>query len=218
MSKSRMGRQERKELRGPDEFITTATSVVEWAKANSRMVVAAALGVATVVIAVGAYNSYQAAQVREANADLASALDAYRGGEYAEAATALSDLAKRNTAAVAPLAAIVAANSRLRAGDADAAITALAALDRNSLPPYLRQQAEMAWGNALEAKGDLAAAATKYASAAASTGPYTGDAIVAQARISSKSGDEAAAASLYKKALDEFPKRSDRLLLEGRDG
>ncbi len=218
MSKDRMDREERKQLRGPDEFITTATSFVEWAKANSRTVITAAIGLAAVVIGVGAYNSYQAAQVREANADLASALDTYRGGEYAEAATALSDLAKRDGAAVAPLAAIVAANSRLRAGDADAAISALAELDRDSLPPYLRQQAEIAWGNALEAKGDLAAAATKYASAASSAGPFTGDAMVAQARVSSKNGDEAAAALLYKKVLDEFPERSDRLLLEGRAG
>lgn len=217
MAKDRLDREERKALRGPDEFVTTATNVFEWAQSNLRTVIAVAVGLVAVFLGIGLFTSYQSAQRREANADLAAGLDAFRGGDFDEAAAELETLAKRDTG-VAPLAAIVAANSQLRAGDADGAIASLQTVDLAQLPRYLRQQHELAWGNALEAKGDLAGAAAKYSAAANAEGPYTGEALVDEARVRNASGEAAAAEELYRKALDEFPERTDRQFLEAQAG
>ncbi len=216
MAKDRMDREERKQLRGPDEFVTTATSIVEWAQANLKTVIMVAAALVAVFLGVGVYNSYQNAQRREANADLAGGLDAFRGGDFTDASAALADVAKRTESAVAPIAAVVAADSALRAGDPDTAIATLSGLQQSALPPYLRQQAQVTWGNSLEAKGDLEGAAAKYAAAAANVGPYTAEALIAQARIRTRNGDTAGAADIYQKVLDEFPDRNDRLFLESR--
>ncbi len=217
MAKDRMDREERKQLRAPDEFVTTAASFIQWAQANLRTVVMAVAGVLALFTGIGVFNSYQAAQRREANADLAVALDAFRGGDFADAATTLGQLAGEQ-ASVSPLAAVVEANSQLRSDQPDQAIATLSAVDPEGLPPYLRQQRDLVWANALEAKGDLQAAADKYATAAATDGPFTGDALVGQARVRERQGETESAAEIYRKVLDDFPGRTDQVFLESHAG
>ncbi len=219
MAKDRMDRDERKQLRGPDEFITTTATLVDWTRANSRTATSAVAIVVALLLGIGFFNSYRNAQRRDANADLASGIDQLRGGDYAAAAAELEDVAgKWADSAVAPLAAVLAANSELRAGKADAAIEELQKIDNGKLPEYLRQQRDLVWGSSLEAKGEWAAAADKYAAAAAAGGPYRGEALIGEARVRARNGDAEAARGLYQKVVTEFPQRMDKDFLTAKAG
>lgn len=219
MAKDRMDREERKQLRAPDEFVTTTTNVIEWASKNSRTVAIAAGAVVAVLLAVGFFSSHQNAQRREANADLAAGIDDFRGGEYAAAASELDQVARQwNESAVAPLAALMAANSELRAGKPDTAIETVQALAADELPSYLRQQRDLVLGAALEAKKDWAGAAERYAAAAAADGPYRGEAMIGEARVRAAAGEADRARELYQRVMVEFPERMDREFLASKAG
>ncbi len=219
MAKDRMDRQERKDLKGPDEFITATTDVVTWAQRNSRSVLLGVGGAVVVFLGLGFYFTNQAAQRRDANADLAAALATYRAGQFTEAAAALDRVsAEWNDSAIAPLAEVLAANSRLREGDAGAAITALSAVEVSRLPEHMRQQRDLAWATALEETGEYAAAAGKYAEAVSAGGPYTADALLGEARTRARNGETDRAAELYRKALADFPTRMNRSFIEGQIG
>lgn len=219
MAKDRMDREERKHLRDPDEFITKTATLVDWTRANSRTATAAIAIVVALLLGIGFFNSYRNAQRRDANADFASGIDQFRGGDYGAAAADLADVAgKWSDSTIAPLAAVLAANSELRAGNADAAIEDLQKLDNAGLPEYLRQQRDLAWASSLEAKGDWAGAAEKYAAAAAASGPYRGEALIGEARVRARNGDVEAARSLYQKVVAEFPERMDKDFLAAKAG
>ena len=217
MAKDRMDREERKQLRAPDEFVTRTTSLIEWVRDNSRTVAISLAGVMAVLLGIGFFNSHQNAQRREANADLAGGLDEFRGGEYAEAATHLEQVAGQwRDSTVAPLAAILAANSELRAGNAEAAIERLQSVDAGELPSYLRQQRDLAWGSALEAQKNWSGAAEKYAAAAAAAGPYRGESLIGEARVRAAAGEADRARELYQRVMVEFPDRMDKEFLAAK--
>ncbi len=210
---------DRKELRQPDQFITGTTSAVEWARKHGKTVAMGVGAAVAILLGIGFFNSYQAAQKRESNADLASALASFRAGDFEAAKTQLEAVSTQwSDLSIGPLAAVLAGSSALRSGDADEALEALGGVPTADLPPYLKQQRDFVLGAASEAKGDWAAAIEKYAAAAAADGPYTGDALVAQARSKAEAGDSGAAAIIYKKVLDEFPKRFDRDLISAQAG
>jgi len=219
MAKDRMDREERKELRGPDEFITATTGVFTWAQSNSRAVLAVVGVAGAVFLGAGFYYSQQAAQRRDANADLAAALATYREGDYAAAAESFDRVAEQwKGASVAPLAAVLTANSRVRAEDPKGAIEMLTSIGADELPAHLRQQHALAWATALEVQDDWAGAATKYAEASAAEGPYTADAMVGEARMRARLGEADRSAELYRKALSDFPDRLNKAFVEGQIG
>lgn len=204
----------RKELKGPDVVQTLAGQAVRWSRGHQQIVTAIGIGAAVVVAAIGIMGAYRSAERRDANNDLARAMAPLDTNQFAEAATALTEVSTRwKGSAVAPLAALLAANSALQAGQADQAIAALSGLDASSLPVYLQQQRLLAWGAALETKQQWADAAAKYKDAAALSGPYTGDAIVGEARALEQAGDAARAKELYRQAYDQFPELPGRDLL-----
>jgi tetratricopeptide (TPR) repeat protein len=92
----------------------------------------------------------------------------------------------------------------------------LAAIDASGLPVYLQQQRLLIWGAALESKQQWADAAAKYKEAAALSGPYTGDAVVGEARAQEQAGDAARAKELYRQAYDQFPELPGRDLLSSK--
>jgi tetratricopeptide (TPR) repeat protein len=216
MAKDRM---DRKELKAPDEFITATTDAFTWAQKHLRTVLLGVGVAAALFLGAGFYYSHQAAQRRDANADLAAALATYRAGQFAEAAESFDRVADRwEGLSVAPLAAVLTANSRVRAGEAPAAIEILSEVPEDALPVDLRQQRAIAWATALEAEADWAAAATKYAEAAATGGPYTADAVVGEARVRARLGEKDRAAELYRKGLSDFPDRLNKAFIESQLG
>ena len=205
-----------KQAKQPDEFITLTNQAFAWGRGHQQAVIWAAVGAAVLVAALGIATAYRGAQRRDANADFARALSKVTSSDFAGASADLTAVSERWAGtAVAPLATLMAANTALRAGDPDKALTAVGSLQSSSasLPPYLQQQVLLAWGAALEAKQQWADAAEKYKDAAAIAGPYTGDAVVGEARSRERAGDAEKARALYRQAYEQFPDLPGRELL-----
>jgi tetratricopeptide (TPR) repeat protein len=118
------------------------------------------------------------------------------------------------------VAAVLAISSAVRAGEADKALAAATAFQSqaDSLPPYLRQQVYVAWGAALEAKQQWPDAAARYKDAAAMSGPYSGDALIGEARAREQAGETDKARELYRQAYEQYPDLPSRDLLSAKLG
>lgn len=208
-----------KEAKQPDDFITLAHQVLAWGRSHQQTVIWGAVVAAVLVAAIGIATAYRSAERRDANADLARALAKVSANDFAGATTDLTAVSERWAGtAVGPLAALMAADAALRAGEPDKALTALGGLQsaRASLPTYLQQQMLLVWGAAFEAKQQWADAAEKYKDAAAMAGPYTGDAIVGEARAREQAGDHEKARALYRQAYEQFPDLPGREMLASK--
>lgn len=201
-------RMSRKDLKQPDEFLTLSRQAVAWGRGHQQLVIGGAIGVAVLVAVLGIATAYSAAQRRDANADLAQALAKLSASDFVGATTELTTVADRwSGTKVGPIARLLAADSALREGEADKAIGILSSLQpaSSSLPPYLQQQLLFVWGAALESKQQWADAATRYKDAATIAGPYTGDAVVGEARSREQAGEIDKAQELYRQAYEQFP-------------
>ncbi|MBX3027651.1 tetratricopeptide repeat protein [bacterium] len=206
-----------KEAKQPDEFITLTNQAMAWGRAHQQTVIWSAIAVAVLIAALGIATAYRSAQRRDANADLAQAVAKIQSNDLAGAITDLNTVTERwSGTEVARIATLMAANTALRLGDPDKALSALASIPSSSLPAYLQQQMLLAWGTALEDKEQWADAATKYRAAAAIAGPYTGTAIVAEARTTELAGDKEKARTLYRQAYEQFPDLPGREVLTSK--
>ena len=209
-------RLRRKDIKQPDEFVTLSTQALGWARAHQQLVIWSGAGLVAILVVLGIVTAYSGARTRDANADLARALTALGTKDYAAAATDLIDISGRwDGTGVAPLAGLFGANAAIDAGDADKALAELTRLQASAtrLPPYLQQEMLLAWGSALEAKQQWLDAAAKYKEAAGMSGPYTGNAIVGEARARERGGDADRARELYRQAYDQFPDLPERDLI-----
>ena len=204
-------RYRRKDLKRPDEFVSAGREALVWAGENSRRLYQALGVLAVVLVAIGAFYSLRGARARQANEDLGAALAVLRGGKYADAATQLTDVANRwQATGPGEVARLYAASASVKAGNYDGAATLLGeAVQGGALAPYLRQQALVTLGFALEQKGDTAGAATRYQEAAGMEGPFTAEAILGAARCQERLGDAAVARDLYQRYVREFPTAPD---------
>jgi predicted negative regulator of RcsB-dependent stress response len=210
-------RLRRKDIKQPDEFITLSTQALAWARAHQQLVTWSGAGILVLMIAIGIGSAYRSARSRDANADLAHAMTKLQANDYQSAATDLDAVASRwDGTRVARVAALLGANAALDAGEADNAIAQLSRIqssEMSDLPGYLQQQVLVAWGAALEAKQQWLDAAAKYKDAAAMTGPYTGQAVVGEARARELGGDVDRARELYRQAYEQFPDLPQRELI-----
>lgn len=209
-------RMSRKDLKQPDEFITLSRQVLDWGRSHQQLVIGAGIAVAALVAVLGIASAYRAAQRRDANADLARGLAKLSSSDFAAATTDLTAVSERwSGTRVGPIAALLAADAALREGQVDQALSLLGGLQSasGSLPSYLQQQILVVWGTALESKQQWAEAAAKYKDAAAIAGPYTGYAVVGQARTLEQAGDAEKARELYRQAYEQFPDIPGREML-----
>ena len=213
MAKAHRIRLRRKDLKAPDEFHTLGRQAAQWVQANQQKAILGGGAILVVLVSIAVTLAYGAARSRDANADLARAMATLRANNDTAAATELSQVAQRwSSTRIGALAAALAANTTLRQGDTDAAIRDIQPLvdDGKDLPPYLRQQLLVAWGDALLQKGDWDAAAGKYQAASGISGPYTGNAILGEARAREKAGQAERAKELYRSAYEQFPDLPER--------
>jgi tetratricopeptide (TPR) repeat protein len=203
-----------KEAKRPDEFINLTGQAFAWGRTHQQAVLWGGIAAAVLVAALGITTAYRSAQRRDANADLTRALTKVQGSDYAGASADFVAISERwSGTEVASIATLMAANTALRAGETDKALTTLGSVQSASLPAYLQQQVLLAWGAALEAKQQWAEAAEKYKAAAAISGPYTGVAIVGEARSRESAGDAEKAKTLYRQAYEQFPDLPNREVL-----
>ena len=73
-------------------------------------------------------------------------------------------------------------------------------------------------GFALEHKGDLPAAADRYAEAGGMEGPYTALALLGEARCREHAGEKDKARALYERFTREFPQAPEADVVEAKIG
>lgn len=208
----------RKDLKQPDEFVSAGRRALLWAGEHRQRLYQALGALAVVLVFIGGFYSLQGARARQANEELGVALGALREGKYAEAARQFGEVASQ-WASTGPglVAHLYAAGAQLQAGN-PGAVPALVepVLKKGGLPSYLRQQALVTLAFALEQQGDLAKAATRYREAAAEDGPFTGEALLGEARCREKLGEAATARELYQRYVREFPGAPDVARISAR--
>jgi len=205
-------RLRRKDLKRPDEFVTISTRVLAWAGSHRRLAIGSGAAVVVLVVAITAALGLRGARDRDANADLARAWARYHESNGSGAASQLAEVGRRWSGAGAGTAAkVLAAAAELRADNAESALVQIQdVLAEPTLPTFLRQESLVAYGFALEKKGQRDEAIAKYGEAAAIDGPYTATAILAEARVRSAAGQKDQARSLYERLQKDFPEVADR--------
>lgn len=208
----------RKDLKKPDQFVTTSGRFVTWVRANTGVAIAVGGGVVVLIAVAGIVTAFQSARRHDANGDLARAMATLRADNLDAAAGELDEVSRRwGGTSLADLAAVLAANTALRMGNVDTAITDVQSLgSAGDLPPYLRQQLLLVWGYALTRKEQWGEAAAKFAEAESLTGPYSAQAVLGQARAMEAAGDAEAARELYKKLYEQFPDAPGRDQVESK--
>jgi hypothetical protein len=206
----------RKDLRGPDEFVTLTTRIADWARSHMNLVLSA-VGVLVVIVVVAVIVTRSAA-ARDAAAarDFRSAYALFSTEKFGEAAVdfrALSD--QYPGTEFGRLALLYQGHALARKDDAAAAVTAYQEyLALGGQPDYLRQQALVGIGHLKEASGDAAAALQAYGDAAALEGPLRTDARLGQARLEEAAGHGDQARTIYAEVLKDTEDPDLRAFLE----
>lgn len=197
----------RKDLKRPDEFVNRGRQFLAWGRANVRLWSWGVGGVAVLALILGGFFSVRSARDRQANDDLTRGLGEFQAGRYSEAATQLRDVASRwSSTAAGHIADLYAANADLKADNLESASVLLNdVVNGRAWPSYLQQQAVLDLGFTLERKGDVSAAAARYAEASSLEGPYTPTAILGEARCREQAGERDKARELYERFTREFP-------------
>ncbi len=219
----------RRDLKGPDEFISTFGRTVSWCKENRSKTIGAALGiVAVIALAFGIRAYVQWEEIKSAR-ELWPALD--RAGQILRSPSSadpsqlatieqfLQGHADRhpNTRAAVYSLYHLGSIAFLR-GNPDLAITrfraAIATGKDVGIMKYLLRQGI---ASSLEAKGDFAAAAAAYREAGAlAEAEMKTQARLGEARVLGLAGRKSEAAALYRTILKEAPETPLRSLIENR--
>jgi len=215
---SRPARIRRKDLKRPDEFVTVTTQALAWARMNQRTLTGIGAAIAVAIVAVAAFLGLRSARVRDANVDLAHALEVYRDpAKVGEAAKQLAEVSDRwSGTAAGDVAQLLAAETELRRDNLDSALATIQRANDHAWPPYLKQQLLLVYGEVLEKKGQGAEAIAKYTEAASLGGPYTFEALLGQARLHEAAGDKTKAHALYEQIKRDFPDAPDHEFIEAK--
>jgi len=220
-------RYTRKDLKSPDEFITTFGRLLAWCKENRLTVIVAAAVVVAVAGAVVGTSAYFRWQENKASRDLWPYLD--------QARAMMSGPAASNPAKLAELEQLIATHTAMhpgtraaiygeyylgsiafQRGEIDKSISRFReALASGKAEGILRYLLREGLGNSLEAKGDYAGAAAAYREAQGyADGELKAQSQVSEARVLALSGKKNEAAELYRQILRENPKSRIRDLIE----
>jgi predicted negative regulator of RcsB-dependent stress response len=209
---------DRKALREPDEFQTLTGQVAAWAETNRTALIA--VGIAAVAIAaVGAGVSwYRGRQATAAAVRFQSAHDDFQGSRWTEAADAFAGLGRDyGGTSYGRLATLYEGHALLRKPDPAAAATAYGEYLAASPPTeYLRQEALVGLGRALEANNDATGAQGAYAQAAEIAGPFKADAQLSLARLYEAGGQPDKARELYQTLEKDSPSGFVRSMVEAK--
>lgn len=220
-------RYTRKDLKSPDEFITTFGRILSWCKENRLQVTVAVVVFVAVVGAVLGTRAYFRWQENQASRDLWPYLDQARAALSGPAAPAPAKLAEMeqliatHTAMHPGTRAAVYGEYYLgsiafQRGEIDKSLSRFReAIGSGKAEGILRYLLREGLGSALEAKGDYAGAAAAYREAQEyADGELKVQSQVGEARVLALSGKKTEAEELYRKILRENPKSRIRDLIE----
>jgi len=217
----------RRDLKGPDEFISSFGRIVAWCKENRSKVAIGAIGVVAVVALALGTRAYLQWEENKAARDLWPTLNRAQDLLQAPFAADPSKLATveqfleghvsrhPNTRATVYSLYYLGSIAFVR-GNHDLAITRFrAGIATGKEVGIMRYLLRQGIANSLEAKGDFAAAAAAYreAGAVAEAGMKT-QSRLGEARVLGLSGKKSEAAALYRLILKETPETPLRELVE----
>jgi hypothetical protein len=198
-------RLRRKDLRGPDEFVTATSQATLWANEHRGLLVAATVVLLVVAGAAIGWTRWKASQVEAASRDFRAARATFEEGKLAEAAPQFAALAEAYPGtAFGRLAILYRGHALVRHGDAPGGVAAYEDFLASGPPAeYLKQEALVALGHAREKTGDTAGALTVYTDAAAIDGPSRTEARLGAARLEEAAGRPEKAQELYAAAAPD---------------
>jgi len=217
----------RRDLKGPDEFISTFGRTVAWCKENRSKVAAGAIGVFAVVALTLGTQAYLQWEENKSARDLWPTLNRAQELLQAPFAADPSQLATveqvlqghvsrhPNTRATVYALYYLGSIAFFR-GNPDLAITRFrAGIATGKDAGILRYLLRQGIASSLEAKGDFAAAAAAYRDAGAvAEADMKTQAMMGEARVLGLSGKKTEAAALYRLILKETPETPLRDLVE----
>ena len=220
-------RYTRRDLKGPDEFISTFGRIVAWCKENRTKSMTAffvALAILALTLGTSAYFRWQE---RTAGTEIWPYIEQARGllaspqgvdpGNLAAMEKSISSLAEKHSGTRAALyAKYYLGILAFRRGDYDGS----AALFREAIrigkdEGVLKYLLRNGVACSLEAKGDFPDSAASYREAAESAGPgLKAQAQYDEARVLELSGKKTEAVSVYRRVIDENPEAMQRDLID----
>jgi predicted negative regulator of RcsB-dependent stress response len=199
---------DRKALRQPDEFVTTVGRASTWLREHQQTALVAAGGIVVVGLVLGlmAWNSSR--QQAQAAARFHEAYTAFRNDRFEEASRGFAEVADTfGSSPFGRLARLYRGHALAHQQEESGAVTAYQEyLEDDPRTEYLQQIALADMADALELAGDVTAARTTYAQAAALPGPFRRSAHLSEARLAMAAGDTEAAQAIYR---DELARGAD---------
>lgn len=207
----------RKELRGPDEFVSLTTRAVQYAEKHRRTVAWAAGAAVLAILVAIAMASFRHTRWEQANEKLARAMSLFTENKLPEAATAFEAFANEpsNPAEFSQIARLYASQAALREGEFAKAAAGFGDVG-GGLASFLEQSALLNRGFALEGSGQFAEAAQSFRRAVDVGGPYSPIAVLGEARNLERAGDTAKARAAYQKYVADFPDAPEAAVAEAR--
>jgi len=199
-----------KDLKQPDEFVTTVDRIGEYLANNLTQVIIGAAILIVVVAAIFTYSFYRTHQDRVAADHFYDALTALNSKDYKTAEEGFEALAQSGSGKLSRLAPLYVASAYIADNKPAQARDALETYIADSDHRQFKNLALVQLGVAYEDLGDFKKAHDAYAEAAAIPGPAKISAELGAARTLLSSGDKAGAITAWRNFLAENPLAPER--------
>jgi predicted negative regulator of RcsB-dependent stress response len=199
-----------KDLKQPDEFITTVDRIGNYLVNNLARVIIGAVALVAVTAVIFGYSFYRSHQDRVAADHFYEALTALNHKDYKTAEEGFEALAQSGSGKLARLAPLYLASAYLAENKAAQARDALESYIAGSNHNEFKNLALVQLGVADENLGDFKKAHDAYAQAADIAGPAKASAQLGVARMLLKTGDKTGAITAWRNFLAENPFSPER--------
>jgi predicted negative regulator of RcsB-dependent stress response len=198
-----------KDLKGPDEFVTTVDRIGDYLVNNVvRVIVGAAVSIALIAVIL-TYFFYRSHQNQVVANRFYDALTALEHKDYKTAGQSFETLAQSGSGKLANLAHLYAASAFMSENQPAKARDALEAYLAGGNQRYFRSMALVQLGAVYENLGNFKKAHDAYAQAAAKPGPEKNTAELGAARTLAEQGDTTGAIAAYRTYLAANPYARD---------
>lgn len=196
----------RKDLRQPDQFITTAGKLLDLVSRHRTTLWLTVAVILLIGVSGGAWSMYRNRQERLAAHEYALALKAYQSGKLQDALIAFERVAVYRSTDYGRYALLYQANAHLGLNEYQKAIPLLerfVAHERKDV--FLRQLALMSLAHAHESTGHPKEAATSYSDTYGINGSMKEEALLGKGRAEMLAQDYKSALATYQEFLKSFP-------------
>lgn len=203
---ARAKRITQKELKQPDEFVSTTGRIVEWGRENPDTVKYAAIGLVAVLVVISAVSWWIQSRTATANRQFYAASELYKAKQWSEAFDGFVGLADSlGSTDYGHLANLYAARSAMQLDKPDDAIKYYGAYLSGPTTTALEQLARLNLARALSKTGKDADAKGELEKALALDGPAKPEVTLELARVEEASGATDRALELYGAYLEDNP-------------